>query len=81
MDIPIAPTRAPSAACSTSLSRKAARNAVPCHFIPLNEAGSTIEELETEGNERRIGERSQILAAWEDQPDRSQKATKTFGRT
>src|SRR5580765_1038092 len=28
--------------------------AVPCHFIPLNEAGSTIEELEMEGNERRM---------------------------
>jgi hypothetical protein len=27
---------------------------VPCHFIPLNEAGSTIEELEMEGNERRM---------------------------
>ncbi|HEU5237187.1 MAG TPA: hypothetical protein VFU37_08605, partial [Pyrinomonadaceae bacterium] len=27
---------------------------VPCHFIPLNEAGNTIEELEMEGNEARI---------------------------
>jgi hypothetical protein len=27
---------------------------VPCHFIPLNEAGSTIEKLEMEGNERRM---------------------------
>ena len=24
---------------------------VPCHFIPLNEAGNTIEELEMDGNE------------------------------
>ena len=24
---------------------------VPCHFIPLNEAGNTIEELETNSNE------------------------------
>ena len=24
---------------------------IPCHFIPLNEAGNTIEELETKGNE------------------------------
>ena len=24
---------------------------VPCHFIPLNDAGNTIEELELEGNE------------------------------
>ncbi len=27
---------------------------VPCHFIPLNETGSTIEELEMEGNELRM---------------------------
>ena len=27
---------------------------VPCHFIPLNAAGKTIEELETEGNEVRL---------------------------
>jgi len=27
---------------------------VPCHFIPLNEAGTTIEELEMEGNEAKI---------------------------
>jgi hypothetical protein len=53
---------------------------VPCHFIPLNEAGSTIEELEMEGNERRMesavkswlhGKISQIEA----------KNQKTFGRT
>jgi hypothetical protein len=24
---------------------------VPCHFIPLNDAGNTVEELEQEGNE------------------------------
>jgi len=27
---------------------------VPCHFIPLNEAGDTIEELELEGNEAKL---------------------------
>jgi hypothetical protein len=27
---------------------------VPCHFIPLNDAGNTIEEFETEGNEARM---------------------------
>ncbi|MGZ8845408.1 MAG: hypothetical protein ACXW3C_02995 [Pyrinomonadaceae bacterium] len=27
---------------------------VPCHFIPLNEAGNTVEELEMEGNEVKI---------------------------
>lgn len=27
---------------------------VPCHFIPLNEAGNTIEEMETEGNEIKM---------------------------
>lgn len=27
---------------------------VPCHFIPLNEAGNTIEELEMEGNESKM---------------------------
>ena len=26
---------------------------VPCHFIPLNEAGKTVEELEMEGDEAR----------------------------
>jgi len=24
---------------------------IPCHFIPLNDAGNTIEELELEGHE------------------------------
>ena len=27
---------------------------VPCHFIPLNEVGNTIEELEMEGNESKM---------------------------
>lgn len=27
---------------------------VPCHFIPLNDAGQTIEELETAGNESQM---------------------------
>jgi hypothetical protein len=27
---------------------------VPCHFIPLNDAGNTIEELEIEGNDPRM---------------------------
>jgi hypothetical protein len=27
---------------------------VPCHFIPLNEEGNTIEELEMDGNEVKI---------------------------
>jgi hypothetical protein len=27
---------------------------VPCHAIPLNEAGDTIEQLELEGNESRL---------------------------
>lgn len=27
---------------------------VPCHFIPLNEAGSTVEQLELEGNETKM---------------------------
>ena len=26
---------------------------VPCHYIPLNKAGDTIEELESQGNEER----------------------------
>ena len=26
---------------------------VPCHFIPLNDAGNTIEEFETKGDEPR----------------------------
>jgi hypothetical protein len=27
---------------------------VPCHYIPLDDAGNTIEELEGEGNEARM---------------------------
>jgi len=27
---------------------------VPCHFIPLNDVGSTIEEFETKGDESRM---------------------------
>ena len=27
---------------------------VPCHFIPLNDAGNTIEDLELEGNESKM---------------------------
>jgi hypothetical protein len=27
---------------------------VPCHFIPLNDSGTTIEELELEGNELKV---------------------------
>ena len=27
---------------------------VPCHFIPLNETGNTIEEFEMEGNESKM---------------------------
>lgn len=27
---------------------------VPCHFIPLNEAGETVEDLESEDNEARL---------------------------
>jgi hypothetical protein len=27
---------------------------VPCHFIPLNEAGETIEDLESEDNEAKL---------------------------
>ena len=30
---------------------------VPCHFIPLNEAGETIEDLETEDNEAKLERR------------------------
>lgn len=30
------------------------REAVPCHFIPLNEAGDTIEGLELEDNEAKL---------------------------
>jgi hypothetical protein len=27
---------------------------IPCHFIPLNEAGETIEDLEAEDNEAKL---------------------------
>ena len=27
---------------------------IPCHFIPLNSSGTTIEELELEGNEQQL---------------------------
>jgi hypothetical protein len=29
---------------------------VPCHFIPLNEAGETIEDLEAQNNQHRLEE-------------------------
>ncbi|MDQ2855900.1 MAG: hypothetical protein M3R68_06205 [Acidobacteriota bacterium] len=28
--------------------------AIPCHFIPLNEAGATIEDLENEDNQAKL---------------------------
>jgi hypothetical protein len=28
--------------------------AIPCHHIPLNEAGETIEDLELEGNQAKL---------------------------
>jgi hypothetical protein len=27
---------------------------IPCHFIPLNEAGETIEDLEAEDNQAKL---------------------------
>ena len=27
---------------------------VPCHFIPLNDSGTTVEELESQGNEPKL---------------------------
>ncbi|HXD33762.1 MAG TPA: hypothetical protein VN643_21760 [Pyrinomonadaceae bacterium] len=27
---------------------------IPCHYIPLNEAGETIEDLEAEGNQAKL---------------------------
>jgi len=35
--------------------------AVPCHFIPLNEAGNTIEELEMKGDESRT---QSVVKSW-----------------
>ena len=32
--------------------------AIPCHFIPLNESGETIEDLELEDNEAKLERRS-----------------------
>ena len=29
---------------------------VPCHFIPLNESGETLQELETTGNQHHLEE-------------------------
>ena len=34
---------------------------VPCHFIPLNEAGNTIEELEMKGDE---GKTQGVVKGW-----------------
>lgn len=34
---------------------------VPCHHIPLNKAGETIDELETQGNQQRLEE---SVKAW-----------------
>lgn len=36
------------------VSQKDHAQTVPCHFIPLNDAGNTLEELELEGNERKL---------------------------
>lgn len=29
---------------------------LPCHFIPLNESGDTVEDLETNGNQEKLEE-------------------------
>jgi hypothetical protein len=34
---------------------------VPCHFIPLNEAGNTIEEMEMKGDESRT---QSVIKSW-----------------
>ena len=34
---------------------------VPCHFIPLNETGNTIEEFEMEGNESKM---QSVVKSW-----------------
>ena len=34
---------------------------VPCHFIPLNETGNTIEEFEMEGNESKM---RSVVKSW-----------------
>jgi hypothetical protein len=34
---------------------------VPCHFIPLNEAGNTIEALEMRGDESRT---QSVVKSW-----------------
>ena len=34
---------------------------VPCHFIPLNETGNTIEGLEMEGNESKM---QSVVKSW-----------------
>ena len=34
---------------------------VPCHFIPLDKAGDTIEELDLDGNESRLQE---LIKEW-----------------
>lgn len=34
---------------------------VPCHHIPLNEAGDTVEELERKGSQRKIEE---LIKVW-----------------
>lgn len=49
---------------------------VPCHYIPLNKAGATIEELESQGNEDRALElvrqwlRTQIDQIWNERSRR-----------
>lgn len=34
---------------------------IPCHFIPLNDSGETLEQLEAEDNQQRLEE---ALKAW-----------------
>ena len=42
---------------------------VPCHCIPLNEAGETIEDLEAQMNQRKIGSDAEAVDASEDRRD------------
>ena len=54
MVTPIALTRATNATCSILSARNTGLKQVPCHFIPLNTDGDTIEDLELQDNQAKL---------------------------
>ena len=53
--------------------------AIPCHCIPLNEAGTTIEDLESEDNQRKLEETLQGWLRTKIDETERQRASETTG--